>query len=51
MVLICILAAALAVAGAAADSITVGGIRVTAMSSTLVRVEPKGPAGFEDRTT
>ena len=36
---------------ATADSITVGDIRVTAMSSNLLRVEPKGPAGFENRTT
>jgi len=27
------------------------GIRVTAISPTLVRIEPKGPQGFEDRTT
>ena len=34
-----------------ASSIIVGDTRVTALSSTLVRIEPKGPKGFEDRTT
>ena len=33
------------------SSIIVGDVRVQALSSTLVRVEPKGPRGFEDRTT
>lgn len=47
-----VLSAAAALAPVQADSsITVGDIRVTALSSTLVRVEPKGPKGFEDRTT
>ena len=36
---------------AAANSVVVGDVRVTALSSTLVRVEPRGPNGFEDRTT
>ena len=31
--------------------VVVGNIRVSALSPTLVRVEPKGPTGFEDRTT
>ena len=29
----------------------VGNVRVTALSATLIRVEPKGPKGFEDRST
>ena len=33
------------------SSVTVGDVRVTAISPTVVRVEPKGPQGFEDRTT
>ena len=32
-------------------SITLGDVRVSALTSTLVRVEPKGPTGFEDRKT
>ena len=32
-------------------SITVGNTRVTALSPTLLRVEPRGPLGFEDQTT
>jgi hypothetical protein len=31
--------------------VIVGKVRVSALSSTLVRVEPQGPKGFEDRTT
>ena len=34
--------------GSAAASITVGETRVTALSQTLVRIEPKGPTGFFD---
>ena len=34
-----------------ADNLVFNGVRVTAISATLVRIEPKGPAGFEDRTT
>ena len=34
-----------------AASVIVGDVRVQALSPTLLRVEPKGPAGFEDRTT
>ena len=33
------------------SSVTVGDVRVTAISPEVVRVEPKGPQGFEDRTT
>ena len=33
------------------SQITVGDVRVTALSDLLVRVEPKGPNGFEDRAT
>ena len=33
------------------SSITVGTVRVQALSPTLVRVEPRGPLGFEDRPT
>ena len=38
-------------AGASSNSIIVGDgqVRVTALSSTVVRIEPKGPMGFEDR--
>lgn len=36
---------------AAADSIVVGDVRISALSPTLVRIEPKGPKGFEDRST
>ena len=42
------------VATAAADPITsvvVGDVRVTALSASLIRVEPRGPTGFEDRST
>jgi hypothetical protein len=42
---------ALAVRASTADPIIVGDIRVTGLSPTLVRVEPKGPTGWEDRTT
>ena len=34
-----------------ADDLIFNGVRVTAISATLVRIEPKGPAGFENRTT
>ena len=48
-----VLAGSLAVAGALcpACETVVGGLRVQALSPTLVRVEPKGPRGFEDRAT
>ena len=36
---------------AAVPSLIVGDVRVTALSDTLLRVEPKGPTGFEDRAT
>ena len=39
----------LSTAGAA--SIVVGDVRVTALSDTLLRLEPRGPAGFENRST
>ena len=31
--------------------VIVGGVRVQALSETLLRIEPKGPMGFEDNTT
>ena len=34
-----------------ANGIIVGNVRVQALSATLVRIEPKGPMGFEDRST
>ena len=34
-----------------ANGILVGNVRVQALSATLVRIEPKGPMGFEDRST
>jgi alpha-glucosidase (family GH31 glycosyl hydrolase) len=36
---------------AQADTITIGDVRVQTLSSTLARVELKGPNGFEDRAT
>jgi hypothetical protein len=33
------------------SSVVVGTMRITGMSPTLIRVEPKGPMDFEDRTT
>eukprot|EP00927_Polykrikos_kofoidii_P047963 TRINITY_DN42226_c0_g1_i1.p1 TRINITY_DN42226_c0_g1~~TRINITY_DN42226_c0_g1_i1.p1 ORF type:complete len:936 (-),score=72.86 TRINITY_DN42226_c0_g1_i1:113-2854(-) len=33
------------------SEVIVGDVRVQALSSNLLRVEPKGPRGFEDRTT
>ena len=41
----------LAVATTTNNFITVGNVRVTALSPSLVRIEPRGPTGFEDRTT
>jgi hypothetical protein len=41
---------ALSVASDAA-SVTIGDVRVSALSESLVRVERKGPTGFEDRST
>ena len=41
----------LVASSSAATSIVVGDLRVTALSPKLVRIEPKGPMGFEDRTT
>eukprot|EP00928_Gymnodinium_smaydae_P034068 TRINITY_DN24225_c0_g1_i1.p1 TRINITY_DN24225_c0_g1~~TRINITY_DN24225_c0_g1_i1.p1 ORF type:complete len:880 (-),score=38.86 TRINITY_DN24225_c0_g1_i1:6-2645(-) len=34
-----------------ANVAVVGNVRIQALSPTLVRVEPRGPLGFEDRTT
>ena len=51
------LALATAVSGTALPQLTInfgpslGRIRVTSYSDTLLRVEPEGPQGFEDRTT
>lgn len=45
------LALALMSRTSSADPIVVGDIRVTGLSPTLIRVEPKGPSGWEDRTT
>merc|ERR1712185_534651 len=36
---------------APATSVIVGDVRVSALSPTLLRVEPKGPRGFEDAAT
>lgn len=36
---------------ASGGSITLDSVRITALSETLLRVEPKGPLGFEDRNT
>lgn len=44
----CLLAAFVSVLG---DSVTVGDTRVTALSPTLIRIEPRGPRGFEDGNT
>ncbi len=44
-------AASLLSAGVDAASITVGDVRVSALSASLLRVEQKGPTGFEDRAT
>eukprot|EP00928_Gymnodinium_smaydae_P043647 TRINITY_DN29202_c0_g1_i1.p1 TRINITY_DN29202_c0_g1~~TRINITY_DN29202_c0_g1_i1.p1 ORF type:complete len:834 (+),score=80.47 TRINITY_DN29202_c0_g1_i1:47-2548(+) len=33
------------------NEVVLGDVRVQALSPTLIRVEPKGPIGFEDRTT
>ena len=30
-------------------AVVVGEVRVSALSPSLIRIEPKGPAGFEDR--
>ena len=46
-----LLAGAAATASATIPSVTIGDIRIQALSPTLLRVEPKGPKGFEDRTT
>ena len=32
-------------------AVVVGEVRVSALSPSLIRIEPKGPAGFEDRET
>jgi hypothetical protein len=53
MVIVTFLAALAAAtpSAAAVPSLIVGDVRVTALSDTLLRVEPKGPTGFEDRAT
>eukprot|EP00038_Savillea_parva_P031202 m.83735 g.83735 ORF g.83735 m.83735 type:complete len:895 (+) comp9559_c0_seq1:81-2765(+) len=38
-------------APAPSSTLTIGNYRFTGLSETLLRVEPKGPMGFEDRTT
>jgi len=43
--------ALLPVAGAAPSSAVIGDVRVQLLSDSLVRIELKGPAGFEDRET
>jgi hypothetical protein len=45
------LLAASSLGAADAADIIVGNVRVQALSPTLIRVEPKGPMGFEDRTS
>src|SRR4051794_36984463 len=48
----CLLAASITVhAFAPSNEIIVGNVRVQALSPSLVRIEPKGPRGFEDQTT
>eukprot|EP01050_Picozoa_sp_SAG11_P036313 SAG11_NODE_13754_length_641_cov_0.952030_1_plen_175_part_10 len=46
-----VLAAASLLYGVDAASITVGDVQVSALSPSLLRVEQKGPTGFEDRAT
>ena len=46
---VCLLATAAATTPT--NTAVVGDVRVTAISPVLVRVEPRGPRGFEDRTT
>eukprot|EP00039_Didymoeca_costata_P024413 m.10222 g.10222 ORF g.10222 m.10222 type:complete len:875 (-) comp4226_c0_seq1:67-2691(-) len=52
---ICLLLVALVTFGCCAldpsAQVTVGDVRVQALSPSLFRIEPKGPMGFEDRTT
>lgn len=48
-VVLCIVFAASVLADI--PSVTVGNTRIQALSPTLLRVEPKGPMGFEDRST
>jgi hypothetical protein len=45
----CLLLAVLCVACYADSEITIGNVRVQALSPILLRIEPKGPQGFEDR--
>eukprot|EP00927_Polykrikos_kofoidii_P015618 TRINITY_DN16958_c0_g1_i1.p1 TRINITY_DN16958_c0_g1~~TRINITY_DN16958_c0_g1_i1.p1 ORF type:complete len:980 (+),score=114.21 TRINITY_DN16958_c0_g1_i1:90-2942(+) len=47
----CVLRGTCASSQTFAAEIEVGDIRVQALSSTLLRVEPRGPKGFEDKTT
>jgi hypothetical protein len=42
---------AVACAQAVSSQVIVGNVRITALTPRLMRVEPKGPNGFEDRTT
>jgi hypothetical protein len=46
-----LVAALTAVALSQEHSFTVGDTRITALSETLIRIEPKGPNGFEDGNT
>ena len=48
--LLCCLAATVS-SSSSSSSLIVGDVRVTALSSSLVRIEPRGPGGFEDRPT
>jgi hypothetical protein len=44
-------AAAAALSSAGSNTVIVGDMRVQALSPSLLRIEPRGPKGFEDRTT
>jgi hypothetical protein len=50
-VLLAVLAAGAAMASEPPPGIVTGGIRVQLLSESVVRLEARGPAGFEDRTT
>eukprot|EP00935_MAST-01C_sp_MAST-1C-sp1_P000812 g812.t1 len=51
LLLVSLSSLAFATAQTPVGEVVVSNVRVSALSPTLVRVEPKGPTGFEDRTT
>jgi hypothetical protein len=51
LVVFLLLAVAWAQASASSSQVIVGNVRITALTPRLMRVEPKGPNGFEDRPT